>query len=68
MKSSKSINHSVSNSVKKHVFIKNHTLSSNISSTKRVSETNKNNKTSSKNILEMIYDDEFVIMITINFH
>ena len=63
MKSSKTIHHSVSNSVKKHVFTKNHTLSSNISSTQRASESNKNNKTSSKNILEMIYDDEFVIMI-----
>ena len=54
MKSSKTIHHSVSNSVKKHVFTKNHTLSSNISSTQRASESNKNNKTSSKNILEMI--------------
>jgi hypothetical protein len=63
MKSSKSSNHSVSNSQNKHIFSKNHLFSSNISTTQRASESNKNVKVSSKNILEMIYDDEFVIMI-----
>ena len=63
MKANKNSHHSVSTSLNKNIISKNHTLSSNISSTQRASESNKNNKTSSKNILEMIYDDEFVIMI-----
>ena len=63
MKQSKNSHHSVSNSLNKNIFSKNNnTPSSNISTTQRVSESNKN-KASSKNILEMIYDDEFVIMI-----
>ena len=63
MKSSKTNYHSESNSVNKHVFAKNNNLSSNITSKQKPSETNKNNKGSTKNILEMIYDDEFVVMI-----
>ena len=63
MKQSKSNHHSVSNSQNKHIFSKNHLFSSNISTTQRASESNKNVKASTKNILEMIYDDEFVIMI-----
>ena len=62
MKSAKNNHHSVSNSLNKNIFSKNHTPSLNISTTQRVSEFIKN-KASSKNILEMIYDDEFVIMI-----
>ena len=62
MKTSKNSHHSVSNSLNKNNFSKNNTPSSNISTTQRVPESNKS-KASSKNILEMIYDDEFVIMI-----
>lgn len=62
MKQNKNSHHSVSNSLNKHNFVKNHNLSSNITTAQRAADTNKN-KSSTKNILEMIYDDEFVIMI-----
>ena len=62
MKQNKNSHHSISNSLNKHNFVKNHNLSSNISTAQREADTNKN-KSSTKNILEMIYDDEFVIMI-----
>ena len=62
MKQNKNNHHSVSNSLNKHIFTKNHNNSSNISSTQRVSESSKY-QASVKNILEIIYDDEFVLMI-----
>ena len=62
MKANKNSHHSVSTSLNKNIISKNHTPSSNISTTQRTTELIKN-KASTKNILEMIYDDEFVIMI-----
>ena len=63
MKTTKNSNHSGSNSVNKHyMFTKTSQISSNTSSSKRVNDQIKE-KNSNKNVLEMIYDDEFVIMI-----
>ena len=63
MKTTKNNNHSGSNSLnKKHVFVRPSQVSSNKSSTQHINESDKS-KNSSKNILEEIYDDEFVIMI-----
>ena len=62
MKANKNSHHSVSTSLNKNIISKNHTPSSNISTSQRTSELTKS-KPSTKNILEMIYDDEFVIMI-----
>ena len=62
MKITKNNNHTGSNSLNKHLFTKSSQISSNATTTQRLNESNKS-KNSNKNVLEMIYDDEFVIMI-----
>ena len=63
MKTLKSNNHSGSSSLnKQHVFARTSQASSNISSNQHLNESAQS-KNSNKNILEEIYDDEFVIMI-----
>ena len=65
MKTTKSTTHhsgSNSNSLNKHIFPRVSQISSNVTSSKKTNEQIKI-KNSNKNVLEMIYDDEFVIMI-----
>ena len=63
MKTTKSNNHSGSNSLnKQHPFTRSSQVTSNTSSTQHINEPIKS-KNSNKIILEEIYDDEFVIMI-----
>ena len=65
MKTTKSTTHhsgSNSNSLNKHIFPRGSQISSNVTSSKKTNEQIKI-KNSNKNVLEMIYDDEFVIMI-----
>ena len=57
-----SIHHSGSNSLNKQIYSRSSQITANTSTTKRVNDISKN-KASNKNVLEMIYDDEFVIMI-----
>ena len=67
MKTTKSTTHhsgSNSNSLNKHIiFPRGSQISSNTTSSKKVNEQIKNRNSNNKNVLEMIYDDEFVIMI-----
>ena len=62
MNSPKNVHKNGSNSVNKQEFHRESQISVKESSTKRVNDQIKN-KNSNKNVLEMIYDDEFVIMI-----